>query len=78
MTGPPAYELFQSSTFHCGEPVNETIYDELPGIARRKKHPSFKELEVEMIFRKNELDQLDPKVIEENLRSSLKEVCGIY
>ena len=74
MTGPPAFELFQSSTFHCGDPVNETIYDNLPGIAKRKTHPLFEEPEVSMIFKKNELDPLDLKAIEENLQSSLEEV----
>jgi hypothetical protein len=71
---PPAYEIFQSSTFHCGDPVNETIYDKLPGIENRKTHPLFAEPEVEMIFKKSEIDQLDTKAIEENLRSSLEEV----
>ena len=75
MTGPPAYEVFQSSSFHCGDPVNETMYDNLLGIAKRKTHPLFEEPEVSMIFKKNELDQLDLKNIEENLQSSLEEVC---
>ena len=70
---PPAYEIFQSSTFHCGDPVNETIYDKLPGIENRKTHPLFPEPEVEMIFKKSEIDQLDTKAIEENLKSSLEE-----
>lgn len=77
-TGPPAYEIFQTSPLHCGEPVNETMYDSLLGIAKRKTHPLLEEPQVSMIFKKNEVDQLDLNEIEKNLRSSLQEVYIRY
>lgn len=73
MSGPPAFEIFQSATFHCGIPVNETVYDNLAGIANRKAHPIFEEPEVSLIFKKNEIEELDFKIIETNLQRSLKE-----
>ena len=73
-SGPPAFEIFQATKFHCGEPVNETIYDNLNGIANRKAHPLFEEPEVSLIFKKNEIEEPDFKSIERNLQRSLEEV----
>lgn len=44
------------------------------GIAERKTHPLFEESDVSIIFKKNELDELDLNSLEENLKDSIKEV----
>ena len=74
IAGPPAYEVFRMASFHCGSPVNETIYDNLEGIINRKQHPLFEEPDVSLIFKKSEIDILDFVSIETNLQRALEEV----
>ena len=72
--GPTSFELFPDPPLHCGDPVNETVYDYLEGIANRKFHPPFPEPEVAMIFKKSELEEVDLALIENNLMRTISEV----
>ena len=69
-----ALEKFKSNILTCGSPVNETGFDHLNGISKRKEHPPFPEPEVAFIFKKNEFDDPDLDVIEANLVEAVKQV----
>ena len=75
--GPTALELFQTPSLTCGSPANETIYDHLEGIAQRHLHPPYAEPEVAMIFKKNEMENIDLTEIENSLRQGIQEVLLI-
>lgn len=72
--GPTALELFPAPQLTCGSPVNETVYDHLEGIAQRHTHPPYAEPEVAMIFKKNEMEDIDLNEIEANLQRGIQEV----
>ncbi|EDO47888.1 predicted protein, partial [Nematostella vectensis] len=57
----------------CGPAANETLYDHLEGIINRESHPPYAEPEVAMIFKKNEMEEVDLNVIESNLKQSFEE-----
>ena len=59
---------------NCGPPVSETKFDYLPGIANRRKSPSFPEPEVALIFKQNEFDDPNLEDIENSLKEALIQV----
>ncbi|EDO47889.1 predicted protein [Nematostella vectensis] len=72
--GPTSLELFPSPQLTCGPAANETLYDHLEGIINRESHPPYAEPEVAMIFKKNEMEEVDLNVIESNLKQSFEEL----
>ena len=72
--GPTSLELFPAPQLTCGSSVNETSYDHLEGIANREYHPTFMEPDVAMLFKKNDMEDIDLGVIESNLRRAIEEV----
>ncbi|CAH3035697.1 unnamed protein product [Pocillopora meandrina] len=71
--GPTSLELFPAPQLTCGSSVNETSYDHLEGIANREYHPTFMEPDVAMLFKKNDMEDIDLGVIESNLRRAIEE-----
>ena len=72
--GRTSLELFPAPQLTCGPPVNDTFYDHLEGIANREYHPTFVEPDVALIFKKNEVEDIDLGLIESNLRRAIEEV----
>ena len=72
--GPTSLELFPAPQLTCGTPVNETFYDHLEGIANREYHPTFVEPDVALIFKKNDVEDIDLGLIESNLKRAIEEV----
>lgn len=70
----PASEKFKTASLTCGDPVNETAFDHLEGIADRFSHPPYAEPEVALLFRKNEFENVQMDVIEVNLLDAIKTV----
>ena len=54
--------------------MNETFYDHLEGIANREYHPTFVEPDVALIFKKNDVEDIDLGLIESNLKRAIEEV----
>ena len=78
MLNVPAFDKFTSATLTCGDPVNKSLIDHLEGVARRFKHPVYKEPEVALLFQNNDLvsltENLKLETIEKNLLDAIKSV----